>query len=98
MAPTRGMSSQPRFPGKDGARRLFVVLRSSGRHGVLAAATRCLKRLVPDASVVFAPASPPPGAEAITLDAEEVAAGSLTAASALERERAAAEHARRRRP
>jgi hypothetical protein len=81
------MSSPPKVrPGK-GAPHLYVVLRSGARDSAIAAATRCLKRLVPDASVLVAPAFPPPDAEVVTLDAEEVAAGPLSAASALDRER-----------
>jgi hypothetical protein len=51
---------------------------------------RCLKRLVPRARVVVMPACPPGDAETevIVLDADEVAAGPLAAATALERERA----------
>jgi hypothetical protein len=92
------MNSRPQLSGKDGPRRLYVVLRSSARGGAIAAATRCLNRLVPEASVLVAPASPPADADAevVTLDAEEVAAGPLSAASALERERATADRVRRR--
>jgi hypothetical protein len=50
---------------------------------------RCLKRLVPRARLFVAPACPPRDAdtEVIVLDAEEIAAGPLAAATALERER-----------
>jgi hypothetical protein len=74
-----------------GSRRLYVVVRPSDRAGALAAAMRCLKRLVPRARVIVAPEPPPveAGAEVVTVDAEEIALGPLSAATALERERAA---------
>jgi hypothetical protein len=89
-------SQRHAHPGTGGTRRLIIVVRPSAREGVVAAALRCLGRLVPRARLVVAPASPPedPDAEVITLDADEVAAGPLAAASALARERAATARAR----
>jgi hypothetical protein len=85
------MAALPRPPSQDDrARPLCIVLRPSAHDADLLSALRCLKRLVPRARVVVAPACPPPGdgeAEIIALDAAEVAAGPLAAATALERER-----------
>jgi hypothetical protein len=67
------------------------VVRPSARTGALAAALRCLKRLVPGATLLVASPSPVPASDGdvIALDAEEIAAGPLAAASAIEREREA---------
>jgi hypothetical protein len=75
--------------GRD-ARRLYVVVRPSDRDDVNAGAIRCLRRLLPQATIVVAPAAPPPNVEVdvVTVDAEEVAAGPLSAALALERQEA----------
>jgi hypothetical protein len=84
------MAAQPRqLMQNDRARPLCVVLRPSAREGDLVTAMRCLKRLVPRARVVVAPGCPPGDGETevIVLDAVEVAAGPLAAATALERER-----------
>jgi Na+-transporting methylmalonyl-CoA/oxaloacetate decarboxylase gamma subunit len=78
-----------RSPEHDRIRPLWIVVRPGAREGFLATAMRCLGRLVPRARLVVAPTSPPREAdtEVIVLDAEEIAAGPLTAATALARER-----------
>lgn len=75
----------------DDVRRLVIVVRP-GRASANAAALRCLRRLVPGALLLVHPEAPPVDADAevLSVDAEEIAAGPLSAASALERERAAA--------
>ncbi|HUK64178.1 MAG TPA: hypothetical protein VLV15_12615, partial [Dongiaceae bacterium] len=62
-------------------------MRPSDYDGDLALAVRCLKRLVPDAQLVVAHSVPPSNcdAEVVVLEASEIAAGPLAAATALER-------------
>jgi len=55
------------------------------RPEVLAAALRCLRRLLPLARIFVAPNQPEGECKAITVDAAEMAAGPLAAAAALER-------------
>jgi hypothetical protein len=86
------MASRPpdlRPPENDRIRPLCIVVRPSASDGFLGTALRCLRRLVPRARLVVGPACPPRDvdAEVIVLDAEEIAAGPLAAATALERER-----------
>jgi hypothetical protein len=71
---------------------LSIIVRPGRRAGALGAAVRCLRRLVPDAGIFVAPALPrcKPAGEVVVLDADEVAAGPLSAATALTRERGAA--------
>jgi len=82
MAPQPNDRSRSRPP-------LCIVLRPSARDRDLPLAVRCLKRLVPRAQLVIAPSAPPPdcGAEIVVLDASEISAGPLAAATALDRER-----------
>jgi hypothetical protein len=84
------MAAKPsRWFPKIGARPLCILLNPNGRDDELAAAMRCLRRLVPGARIVVAPAPPPQDCrtEVVVLDAGEVAQGPLAAAAALERER-----------
>ena len=84
----QGAGRGPRGGGSGGAgARLCIVLRPAGREAIVARAQRCLRRLVPQAHVVVEPAAPPVGFEVVTLEAEEVAAGPLSAATALRRAR-----------
>jgi hypothetical protein len=78
--------------------RVFIQLRPGADDAKIALAMRCLRRLVPHAEVVVAPAQPPPDLDAtvVTMGADELAAGPLVAAAALVRERLAASRTRMR--
>jgi hypothetical protein len=84
------MLSRPsRRAPKIGPRPLCILVHPNGRDDELAAAMRCLERLVPGARIVVAPAPPPQDCrtEVLVLDAGEAAKGPLAAAAALERGR-----------
>jgi hypothetical protein len=85
MAPLSPASS-------DVTNRLSIIVRPGRKPSALGAAVRCLRRLVPDAGIFVSPALPrcTPVGEVVVLDADEVAAGPLSAATALTRERGAA--------
>ena len=70
---------------------LFIVVRPGKKPSALGAAVRCLRRLLPEAGIFVSPATPrcAPGCEVVVLDADEVALGPLSAATALARERRA---------
>jgi hypothetical protein len=80
--------------------RVVIQLRPGADEAKVALAMRCLRRLVPHARVVVAPAQPPPDPDAtvVTMAADELAAGPLVAAAALVRERLASSRVRMRTP
>jgi hypothetical protein len=86
MAPPLPASSDPTRG------RLAIIVRPGKKPSTLGATVRCLRRLVPDAGIFVSPALPrcTPAGEIVVLDADEVAAGPLSAATALTRERGAA--------
>jgi hypothetical protein len=68
---------------------LRIVVRPGSRPGALAGVLRCLRRLVPAAVLLVAPAASPEPCDgsAIVLDADEVVSGPLSMADALARAR-----------
>jgi hypothetical protein len=94
------MSARPAKRRTLARERVVIQLRPGADDAKVALAMRCLRRLLPHAKVVVAPAQPPPDPEAtvVTLGADELAAGPLVAAAALVRERLASSRARMRTP
>lgn len=91
---SRNSRASPRAAARGGSP-LYVVLCPSARDGVTASAMRCLRRLVPGAVVLVPPDTPPADAdEVVAVEAEEIVAGPLSAARALDRGRSRARCAR----